>query len=548
MGNGDAWRPYDEDPLFTVDLVRGWDFLDATARARLVEYLGQLLRVRRAPVSVAVAWNAVYFGFNVRDGGSYVGGPLELDAFPQVSMGESVPALPVGAMVRVATGRGPVYAEVVYKEGAHPEVAEDGRVPPWLSGAPATAQDERGGDTVLTERLVCDFGAFGQDFSASRASFAKLRSQGRWVDEYGHLVVRSRYTASDAELDDVDFYAQYLVTTAETLLRSPTAPQPLLFLLDDAVTREDILAAVRSSLGTIRDALRHVPEARMWGIYAFRVADLQARLDRDGPLGGADLDTIASGIRKPARERSGTRFAAPSARVDYVALGPRLRQMADARHECSDVRYAAAIVHANTVLADRIDYEASAGILPTGVHVRLDDRWQGGGVWRIETPAGHHTGTDIRVPLGLGWWDSCGDAASASTEESTADADWARAGYDTDLDTSTNDTVSWTVTVRREHLVQQTCPLPAPIANALSTATAQVTLRVIHPQHHADDLVTDYPCPEIDLRSGRGLLTGIEWPTSLLPATILTFTWNRGNALLTAQSTLLETAVLVDGR
>ena len=45
-------------------------------------------------------------------------------------------------------------------------------------------------------------------------------------------------------------------------------------------------------------------------------------------------------------------------------------------------------------------------MLPYGAHLRLDDPWQGGGVWRASNPPGPYAALDPRVPYGLGWLDS----------------------------------------------------------------------------------------------------------------------------------------------
>jgi hypothetical protein len=78
----------------------------------------------------------VYFGYDL-GGEGYGGSPLRLDDFPVITFGECAPVLPVGAMVCVTTGSDPLYAEIVYREGAHPGVSLHGDVPAWVSGAPA---------------------------------------------------------------------------------------------------------------------------------------------------------------------------------------------------------------------------------------------------------------------------------------------------------------------------------------------------------------------------------------------------------------------------
>ena len=120
-------------------MVLGLDEASSAERQRLLRYLAAFVATRRAPVHVNVAFNAVYFGFDLTTR-SYVGGALnDLFSFPEVHVEEGSDALPVGALVNIATGAHPLFAEVVYKEGAHPLLGDDGSLPDWVSGAPAGA-------------------------------------------------------------------------------------------------------------------------------------------------------------------------------------------------------------------------------------------------------------------------------------------------------------------------------------------------------------------------------------------------------------------------
>ena len=136
---GALWRPYADSPLLTPRMVLGLDDTPPTERQRLLRYLAALVAARRAPVHVNVAFNAVYFGFDLETC-SYVGGPLnELFSLPVVHVEAASDALPVGALVNITVGTHPLLAEVVYKEGAHPLLGDDGSLPEWVSGAPAGA-------------------------------------------------------------------------------------------------------------------------------------------------------------------------------------------------------------------------------------------------------------------------------------------------------------------------------------------------------------------------------------------------------------------------
>ena len=271
------WRPYEDEPLFVPQMLLGFDALEPADADRLTRYLAALV-ARRGVVHTIVAFNAVYFGYDLTFGG-YVGGPVDFDRFEQVTFGETTAALPVGAMVNVATGADPLFAEVVYKEGAHPALRDDGDVPGWLSGAPAGA---RGLDTpepqtapMLTERLVVDFDAFGPALVATPAKLDRLRRRGKWLDADGHLLLEARYgSAEDAEAADTEFYARYLLTRG----REQLLAGPLPLLLTDDAGEDQLAVAVRAALDTVAAALASIDTLRTWRGYAFPRAALGARL------------------------------------------------------------------------------------------------------------------------------------------------------------------------------------------------------------------------------------------------------------------------------
>ena len=299
------WRPFIEEPVLTPAMALGWEATAPPDRERLSRYLSALVAARRAPVHVNVAFNAVYFGYDLTTRG-YVGGPLDLFEFPQVRFGETTDALPVGAMVNIAAGEHPLFAEVVYKEGAHPALEADGAVPGWLSGAPAGATgpgsaDAPPGGAVLRERLVVDVDAFGQDLSATRARLDRLRQRGRWLDADGHLLLDARYaTRLDADLGETAFYGRYLLTRGRDQLLSAAAPLPLSTVLSDDAGEEQLAAALTGMLGTVAAALESLPELRMWRGYAFTRASLAKRLRDPGPLGGDELGSLAAQLARSA--------------------------------------------------------------------------------------------------------------------------------------------------------------------------------------------------------------------------------------------------------
>ncbi|MEV6677961.1 hypothetical protein AB0N09_13995 [Streptomyces erythrochromogenes] len=425
-----VWRPYDDDPLITKDMVTGLEHCAPETRERLLAYLEAVVAHRAAPVHTTVAFNALYFGYDVEAGG-YVGGPLDFEDFPSVARGDCSDALPVGAMINIRTGGDLLPAEIVYKEGAHPDLDPYGGTPGWLSGAPSGARgpallapDEA---PSLYERLVFDSTAFGHGMAPTAERLQRLRRQGR-TDSFGHLLVESRYEFTDADLSDTDYYARYLVTRGRDQLTSALAPTPLPLLLAPGSSDDELMAAVRGLMGTVRKALASLEAARVWGEYAFTRASMAQRLGDAGPLGRDDLVRLAESTANQALPRSGRRAALSESRPVYTALGPALRAQLERHDRMYGVGYPLAICHANSVLADyaRSEHEETSGLLPSGVRLSLDDRWQGGGVWRAVF-AKNRTETEPEVgytdePAGRGWSESfpqppvCGPRAPEAPE------------------------------------------------------------------------------------------------------------------------------------
>ncbi|WP_230993711.1 hypothetical protein [Streptomyces endocoffeicus] len=215
--SGDVPLPYGEHALLTPGMTEGYDAVPPTERNRLLGYLESVVAAGRGPVHAAVAFNAAYFGYDL-NGDGYGGSPLRLDDFPAVTLGECAPALPVGAMVCIATGSDPLYAEIVYKEGAHPAISSLGDVPAWASGAPAGAEGpgRPGPDGTLRRRelLVPGPHAFGPGLSLTPTQLNRLRAHRRWINEDGHVVIDVGYPSHEAaRRADLPAYADYLLTT-----------------------------------------------------------------------------------------------------------------------------------------------------------------------------------------------------------------------------------------------------------------------------------------------------------------------------------------------
>lgn len=550
------WRPYTDEPLVTPAMTLGPDRVPEAEMQPLRRYLAALVAVRSTPVHINVAFNACYFGYDLTTG--YAGTTLDPNSFPTVTLGQTIDALPVGALVNVATGNDPIWAEVVYKEGAHPDLGENGSVPSWLSGAPAgatgPAQTENLEHPVLRERLVLDMDVFG--LAPSPTQLARLKRRGRWLNDDGHLLVDSRYTtAEQAELDDVAFYRHHLLGAGRDLLFSTTAPAPLpLMLIDDAGPAQHD-AALAGLFDTVTAALCDLDSVRMWQSYAVTRAALSGRILGKDPLCADELASLVTSTARNALPDPRRRYDT-SRRVTYTAIGRRLRCIDGCQPQLQGAAYVNTVVQSNMIFADCVRRDAEDGLLFGQVHLRLDDAWQGGGIWRAETPGSAHALVDPTQPRGLGWAETLAPPAPLPTdvdsdpepepgpepEEEVGDSD------SDDLEV-TDSQISWTVPLRASHIDTGVLTLPVPAARALISDGRDGTrmrLLLAHDGYELDILDTQQVA-FVELHQQPAMLTGVSWPMEFFPGIQLTVTWPRNTATLRITSTLLDMPATIDG-
>ncbi|MGW5049795.1 hypothetical protein [Actinokineospora sp. NPDC004072] len=542
------WRPYADDPLLTPAMTLGPEHVPASQMQALRRYLGALVAVRNTPVHVNVAFNACYFGYDVTTG--YAGAAVDPASFPTVTLGQTIDALPVGALINVASGGDPIWAEVVYKEGAHSELGNDGDVPSWLSGAPAgatgPARTDLHSQPVLHERLVLDLDVFG--LAPTVAQVARLMRRGRF-DELGHLLVGSRYaTAELAELDDASFYLHYLLGAGRELLFNTAAPAPLPLLLTQDAGPEQHHAALDGLFATVTAALHELDTVRMWQSYAVSRAGLSARLRSCDALGGDDIASLASSTARSALPDQNRRHDA-ARQVTYTALGPRLRCINGSATPMHGTGYANAVLHANLIFADYLRGDAEDGLLFGQVHLRLDDPWQGGGIWRAEAPGSAHALLDPTVPRGFGWGETLAPPVPpAAVEPPTPEPDSEDRCVDDDVAISDSQ-ISWTVALRAAHIDAGLLTLPQPAAHILTGDRRDGTRMRLLLNHDGYQLdVTDaIQMATADLHSSPAVLSGVSWPMDYFPGILLIVTWPRNTATLRITSTLLDMPVTIDG-
>ncbi|MFD9427285.1 MULTISPECIES: hypothetical protein [unclassified Streptomyces] len=548
--------PYGDQALLTSTMTRGYDAVSEQERNRLRRYLEAVVAARPAPVHTTVAFNAVYFGYDL-GGDGYGGSPLCLDYFPVISFGERAPVLPVGAMVCVATGSDPLYAEIIHREGAHPEVGALGDVPAWVSGAPAGAESPgRPGDDAEPRRrelLVPDLNAFGPALSLSPAQLHRLRTRRRWINEDGHVVVDVCYPSPEAaRRDDLSAYANHLLTTAREQLLSPFVPVSLAALVG-GTHDDDLRAGLLGLLDTVRGVLNSGATLRTWGHYAMTRASLADCWRDTGPLGGDDLRSLAAAVEyaaTPGRRRYG--LTTPV--TVYTAVGPRLRGFPGATELLRGVGYAAAVCRANVALADIVQGDSDQGLFENGSRIALDDTLEGGGVWRSHHPGDAEAPGDPLTPAGRGWTSTL-PAPSEHEPEAELDpvdlplADDASLGIGELLRNDPQETV-WRAPLRLAHLFGGWLPLHPYVAEDLGRSNgASPTVRL--ELDHAGEAMDEKEAMQdvtAEIGDGLGRLTGVAWPRDFFPGLMLELRQSHGSTVIRLATTRLKEHVQVGDR
>ncbi|WP_318212175.1 hypothetical protein [Streptomyces sp. SJL17-1] len=548
--------PYGDQPLLTPAMTKGYAAAPDRERHPLRRYLEAVVAARQAPVHTNVAFNAVYFGYDL-GGDGYGGSPLRLDDFPVITLGECTPALPVGAMVCVATGSDPLYAEIVHREGAHPEVGDLGDVPAWVSGAPAGAEGPgrpgSGAAPCRRELLVPDLHAFGPALSLSPAQLHRLRTRRRWINEDGHVVVDVRYPSPEAaRRDDLTVYVDHLLTTAREQLLSPFVAVSLAELVG-STHDDDLRAGLRGLLDMVRGVLNSSSTLRTWGHYALTRASLAECWGDTGPLGGDDLRALAATVEHsatPARRRYG--LTAPV--TAYTAVGPRLRRLPGATELLRGVGYAAAVCRANVTLADVVRGDSDQGLFENGSRITLDDAFESGGVWRSHHPGGAEAPGDPLDPAGRGWASTL-SAPPEPKPEADVDpvdlplADDASLGLGELLRDDPKEIV-WQSPLRLAHLIGGRFPLHPHAAREIRGSHGpRLTLR-LEIDHGGRTLGEHEGAQDVTAELGDepGRLTGITWPRDFLPGLILELRWLRGGTVIRVATTPLKEPVQVGDR
>lgn len=388
--------------LFVEELALGPGRLDPDDEAAICAHLVAVARARHIPLHVAVAWNALYFGYDPEMPGYRPETCGDIDLPPLVG-GERNEALPVGALVQFTDPEGKLHeewAEVVYKEGRPPAALDDGLIRSEYSGAigtPGSRVPDNGSGETLCEVLVLDFEPFGAMQDKDRSWLERVRSNPdrHSLDESGHVSVDAFYAPDGARNSDIEYFCDWMLEHHPELL----AHGWLGAALEDPDDPEQLAEAMTNSVSAIEATLERSDDFSEWAGYWYLREDLEAFVaDPDAHGGRGDAGHLLSSMADVARGE----------RVSYHPLALHLRQVLNA-DELRYERYARHIVYANVLVAEAIGERETDGVLSRAGEnylVRLDDAWLYGGTWRAErlddTSICPLVGFDPTITLGLG--------------------------------------------------------------------------------------------------------------------------------------------------
>lgn len=520
---------------FTTDLLTGIDRLPQNHRRAYEQYFLEVIRQRGFPLHTASLWNALYFGWSL-ERRCYLGRGFHLVP------ADSGQPQPVGSFVEVkVTGGRVAWAEVVYKEGRDPDlITELGEVAPEASGA-RMGLVRAVQEAAVHEALVLDFDAFGTGFAdADRDDFARAQRKGRLTVDF-HKEVDVRYPAVDAGEDDLTLFARYVFREYGQSLFDE-------FLRDEGagVVADDRWQLLLGSLQTVHELVAKASDLRTFGAYHLDAAAYRARLAAGGddPFGADAVRDVVDAIVQPPPARI-SRFADWSggpARATYRSTGALVREYLnrhtdldpalrdDEQEMLTGPAYARLALEVNLAVVDRIG--DSGVIRGSRVHVRLDDEWQGGGIWRsvrfTDDPP-PETRFGPLVALGLGYAESSDDMRQAS----------ARVEHQEDLTAERSDRW-WRIPLRLVDLHHRDLPID------------RAAIEMLPPD--LTEVLVDFNDGKAGLRRRRPvdrerrLVRMMPYSTALFPGIIVSYSVGFGGHLLSAKVSPLAVPVEIEGR
>lgn len=432
-------------------------------------------------------------------------------------------ALALGAIVTIETGSDIAFGEVVWKEGAHLALSEDW-VPGWLSGAPAVPDslqtppadyvEEPGAARVLRERVVLDFSCFGAAVDLPQARFERMRDRSYRLDRWGHLVMDAFYPEG-AEDDDLSFWADWVAATC------PEATA-VLGVGEQGLGR----AALR-----LADALGARDDVRGFGPY-FIASETYERLVAEDAKQSQSFARTARSLALTPRGQDRA----------WSSMSVRLREFRP--EEMVGAAWATSVVAASLYVLDVLAEEAPTGDW-NGVHLRLDDDWQGGGLWRAEVLGAHGPiAADPALALGLGWTEHTGgdvELGEDLTPEELVESPECLAEEE-EYELSPSEAV-WRLHLTAHDIDVDRLRVPQRIATLLAgtleiRAQDRVAVRLSHDGEAQQTLWT---------RMTEGGSVEVAWPLGILPGTTVTASWSIGTPAIALATRRLAEPVEVGG-
>jgi hypothetical protein len=479
---------------FCRELLLGPDHVRPAQRTEIGRYFVDLISKRDFPLHIANLWNALYFGWDPDEGG-YIGPGLNPDRIVRRSFGAEDRAVPVGGFVKLANENMEVWGEVVYKEGRHPDADPSGDdFPAWVSGADAVATD---GVVRVREALIVDWCAFGPTWNDA-TDLARLRRRGR-LDEQGHLVMTALYEPDEADLDDAAYFARYLIEQhREGLLAE--------FVEDDA-TDEDLYTLLLVSLQSVADIAARTSGLILAARYVALEADYRDLVNdkSSGQITGHDFfQSVVTHLASVPKGESVLYSASGLAILEHLSRGEGID--ASEAHVLEGPGYARLVTYINLFVADALR-TAENGLIRRyddgPFHLRLDDAWQWGGVWRSEhiehgrLPS--YAYVPPLVPLGLG--------ADEQRRRNGATIATPAARPAAEIVIS-SDRKQWRVTLTDRDIDEGMLPLGAAESLLGRRAGAPFRLKIGVEDRRAHTPIFN-DCVQVDPR--RHVITGVKW-------------------------------------
>ena len=382
--------------VFQSDLLLGADRLETEDRKRYERFFLEVVRQRGFPLHTASLWNALFFGWDLETA-DYLGRGL------RAALAESGPAIPVGSIVEVSVGTRIALAEVVYKEGRDEGIDEYACADPGVSGTRIRLARSFA-DQRACEGLILDFGAF-QGVNGE-IQFERAARRG-WLTGDRHLEVDAQYTAVDAGLDGLTLFGRRMFEAYGDGLFNDLLRDGGVGIGPDA--RWEYLL---SSLQAVDEIANNAPGLLTFGGYHIEAERYgRDRADKGGLYGEDAFHSAIRSATTPREKRQAT----------YTGVGSLVREWFDRGDGIDDAEqgllngpgYAGLVLETNLAIASAI---GEAGAI-NGAYVRLDDDYQGGGVWRALIADGEPPPEAVwhpLIPLGLGYASTIADLATPS--------------------------------------------------------------------------------------------------------------------------------------